>query len=550
MTLLQVWICLLSWTLWAPYTQAEQYVMQDEMPKSEQTQRAPMRIAIIGLSDPPQAKHERASVKPGLGLHGFRAGAGVAGASAAYYLHERTRLSNSVEITIFERSSRVGGRVKSAYVFDNPQDDIETGGATFSKADWCLNQAMEEVGLKAESTNSGMSKNLGVWDGEQFVYTERESSSHWWNIIKLVWQYGRWPLRMNRLVVKTVKSFHKLATVSYQPFKSLDEEAKRLGLKSALEDDAETYLKREVVTEYEGWKYMQEIIQANGRARYTQDLQNLHGLASIMSMSSEETQSVKGGNWRLIDRMIRISEATLHLNSQVTRINRNRDNSITLHYICTNPKSDWKKGSSTFDNIIIATPFHQSSIEITPPLENPPLDIPFVTRHVTHFTSDEKITNGQFNFNTNTTIPEDVLTTLSYPNNNHPNYFSLTLPQKIYYLDGCILSSTYLYKLVSPDPIPSSTIHLLLNKTQPPTTNNNVHNPPQWIHHETWPHAYPHFPPRTTFDNVELAPGIYYTGAGENLISSMEMSCLMGYNVAGIIYWLDYYSDEEVEIVP
>ncbi len=389
------------------------------------------------------------------------------------------------------------------------------------------------------------------------MYTERESSYHWWNVLKLVWQYGRWPLRMKCLVEKTVKSFHELATVSYQPFTSLDEETKRLGLKAALEDNAETYLKREVVTEYEGWRYIREIIQANGRARYAQNLEDLHGLASIISMSSEGTQSVEGGNWRLLDRLIRISEAELHLNTAVTQIARIQDGSYKVSYDSASHKSGKTHDSAIFDNVILAAPFHHTAIKITPPLENPPLEIPFVARHVAYFTSPKKIIGGEFGFVTNNTIPEDVVTTLSYPWGKSPGFYSLTLPKRVYYLDGCLAVTEYLYKLVSSDPISETTISQLLNPTRNLTNSSSSSsfkspdsdNAPLWIHHETWPHAYPRFPARVTFDEIELAPGLFYTGAGENLISSMEMSCLMGYNIGGIIYWRGYY-DGAVETVP
>jgi prenylcysteine oxidase / farnesylcysteine lyase len=48
-------------------------------------------------------------------------------------------------------------------------------------------------------------------------------------------------------------------------------------------------------------------------------------------------------------------------------------------------------------------------------------------------------------------------------------------------------------------------------------------------------YSYPYAYPRVTFEDIELARGLYYTAGIESFISTMETSALMGMNVAQLI---------------
>ncbi len=54
-------------------------------------------------------------------------------------------------------------------------------------------------------------------------------------------------------------------------------------------------------------------------------------------------------------------------------------------------------------------------------------------------------------------------------------------------------------------------------------------------------HSYPYELPRVTFEELELARGLYYTSGIESFISTMETSALMGRNVAQLV--LDDYAE-------
>ena len=64
--------------------------------------------------------------------------------------------------------------------------DIEVGAVAFSEEDWCLVQAMEEVGLKHASDGNDK-KHVGVWDGDDFIVLsslDHGSKSRWWQSVK------------------------------------------------------------------------------------------------------------------------------------------------------------------------------------------------------------------------------------------------------------------------------------------------------------------------------------------------------------------------------
>ncbi|KAK3173143.1 hypothetical protein OEA41_006472 [Lepraria neglecta] len=76
--------------------------------------------------------------------------------------------------------------------------DIEIGAVGFSEEDWCLVQAMEEVGLKHASDGNDK-KHVGVWDGDDYIVLsslDNGSTSRWWQSVKSLWRYGMSPFRI------------------------------------------------------------------------------------------------------------------------------------------------------------------------------------------------------------------------------------------------------------------------------------------------------------------------------------------------------------------
>jgi hypothetical protein len=58
----------------------------------------------------------------------------------------------------------------------------------------------------------------------------------------------------------------------------------------------------------------------------------------------------------------------------------------------------------------------------------------------------------------------------------------------------------------------------------------------RWIHRHVWDHGYLSQQPRRTFDDVELADGLYYMGGIDALWGTMQNAASMGNNVGALIF--------------
>lgn len=88
-----------------------------------------------------------------------------------------------INITIFERSPRIGGRTLTVDVHDDPTMPLELGASIFVKVNSIMYDAVKEFGLSLRDFDEG---GIAVWDGQDFVYEQSGNSPWWWNIGKMV----------------------------------------------------------------------------------------------------------------------------------------------------------------------------------------------------------------------------------------------------------------------------------------------------------------------------------------------------------------------------
>ena len=79
------------------------------------------------------------------------------------------------------------------------------------------------------------------------------------------------------------------------PFDSLTNTVKSLGLSEATAVTGKTLLERNGISS----TFSDDFIQAGTRMNYAQNLQQLHGLETLVSVAAEGAISVKGGNYLL-----------------------------------------------------------------------------------------------------------------------------------------------------------------------------------------------------------------------------------------------------------
>ncbi|PWY92628.1 Prenylcysteine oxidase [Aspergillus heteromorphus CBS 117.55] len=472
-------------------------------------------------------------------------GAGAAGSTTAYSLRKYAdALQIPVNITVFERSSYVGGRSTTVNVLDNPANPVELGASIFVDINQHLVNASKELGLHVTSANylrpRETEDTIGVWDGEQFAFVMKDSSS-WWNIAKLIWKYGLAPIRTYRLMKFTVNKFLDLYDEPIFPFESLTLATEAAGLLNTTAVSGAFFLQKNSISS----EFSREVIQASTRVNYGQNLPLIHGLETMVCMATDGAMSVEGGNWLIFDGMLNLSHADVRLNHTVTSIDwaPNGPSTLTFQTNTNNPSPE----QLDFDEVVIAGPWQFADITITPPPKKTPDEIPFVKLHVTLFSSPHRISPKYFGLtDPDAHTPETILTTLppgtdlgkSEAGVGPAGFWSISTLRTVPAPDPAE-GKHYVYKIFSPERPTAKFMKSILGlETSASDSTTSIGDLPKrdvsWFHEKIW-RPYPFVYPRVTFEDPLLAPHIWYTGGIESFISTMETSALMGRNVAALM---------------
>jgi prenylcysteine oxidase / farnesylcysteine lyase len=432
-------------------------------------------------------------------------------------------------------------------VHGNASQPAELGASIFVEVNRNLFNAAKEFGLSmgdaGQARPQEAPERLGVWNGKEFVFTQSDGSPYWWNIAKLLWKYGWAPIRAQSLMKSTVGKFLKMYESPYFPFRSLSQTAYDLGLTNVTSETGEQFLNANNILP----AFSNDIVQASTRVNYAQNLRFIHALEAMVCMAAQGAVAVDGGNWQIFHRMVKASGATVKLNTTVQQIHKTDSGT----YIVTSRKNPSTPTSlhqeDEYDDVVLAAPFQDASIDFTPPLPHIPDKIPYVKLHVTLVASPHRLSPSAFNLPPDALVPSVVLTTLG--SNETPldreagvgraGFFSISTLRRV--VNPKSHRSEYLYKIFSPHPITKTSLSHFLSfspgdEDGEDADDDNV----TWIHRHVW-NAYPYLYPRVTFEDPVLDHGLWYTSGIESFISTMETSSLMGMNVARLM--LDTWED-------
>ena len=462
-------------------------------------------------------------------------GAGIAGASAAYHLCDQYGHAG-FEITIYEADFQVGGRIKPVKVYDGAfGQQVETGARSFYADDECVQFLVDETGLRRKlEPHYPVKKSVGVWDGASFILRGEGDlkGKTWTDWARYTWRYGLSVTNMRKWLSEKLPLFQRLLGRWEYANPSIPADIENLGLTAELKSDAWSFFQN-----FTSPEFTREIVQAITRASFGQNLATMHGLAALAALNPAPTDSViSGGNHKLIERLIRLSDVDLHLNSTVTKIQISRERKYRL--TVETPSHHHNQSSSSneeadYDVIIIAAPLQMANIEFD-------IDIqiatssprPYASRYVTHFTTPSPLSPAYFNLSIGDSIPSRIYTTTSI-NLPSPPFFSIEHSLASFGLDGCIAQTENLYRIVTASPLLDSTILTLLGQ-DPETALEDAGV--RWVHRKEWKHAFLEYDGSTMLDNIQIADGIFYGGFGEEVVSSLEMSCRMGRRAADLLY--------------
>jgi prenylcysteine oxidase/farnesylcysteine lyase len=211
-----------------------------------------------------------------------------------------------------------------------------------------------------------------------------------------------------------------------------------------------------------GPPFTTDIVQASTRVNYGQNLRLIHGLETMVCMAIEGAMQIQGGNWQIFDRMLQASKSSVLLNTTVDGI-RKKNGVYSLKYSSqdTNSRTE-QPGEEAFDTVVLAAPLQFSEIDIQDGLlEHLPDSIPYVTLHVTLFTSINTLNPLFFGLSPDSEVPNTVLTTL--PSDEIPpnpedgvgsvGFFSISTLRTV--VNPKSQQKEYLYKIFSPRKVSS-----------------------------------------------------------------------------------------------
>ena len=140
-------------------------------------------------------------------------GGGMAGAFTTHFLSQQ---NDGLDITVFEKSRVVGGRVGEQTFFD---DDvfIETGGTAILSTNKYLMDAIKALNLTFDTDtdpNATVTSPMGVWDGDSFRI--RLSNNDIVATTQMISRYGATPLTIKKYVDDTQNKFQAIYDIQQQ----------------------------------------------------------------------------------------------------------------------------------------------------------------------------------------------------------------------------------------------------------------------------------------------------------------------------------------------
>ncbi|KAJ1025100.1 hypothetical protein NDA16_002607 [Ustilago loliicola] len=522
-------------------------------------------------------------------------GAGPSGTSAAYFLkHAQDLLTSSntsddtIDVTIYERNTRIGGRTAITHPYDNSSlDPIELGASIFADVNLNLRRAVKDFSLET-GAYVGMSGQMGIWDGQQFLFEGDQSS--WWTSAKFFLRYGYSAITTENIVKKQLGYFAGLYKPSFlhsrrggkqegsasgYPWTSIEELADAVNATSLVGTTGMQFFKEKRVSEL----FIEEMVEAATRVNYAQDTDKIHGFGALVSLAASGATGVKDGNYRIFEEFARRSRARIltGVEGEVTGIVRY--NSIARPRRDETEDSDkkpvtkvqWYIGTKSgegevYDAVIIATPWHNADITLL----NTPERVkgnPFVHLHVTLLTTSRPSPNPEyFGLGSQDAVPTTILTSDESvrrasekkrptdddgskpapedPGSEPPVHAKKQFKKPIldFYSLNYLRSvepqtnprdKEYVVKIFSAAPISDSQLDRLFDSS---TIG--------WIKRHEWD-SYPLLTPTDRFPRIQVDEGLYYSNAMESLVSTMETSTVAAKNTVGLLL-KKWYGDEFV----
>ncbi|KAJ8603849.1 hypothetical protein CTAYLR_000297 [Chrysophaeum taylorii] len=406
----------------------------------------------------------------------------LGGASCAYYL--RSLLGSSVEMVVFEKEARVGGRMEH---FEVEGRALELGASILVSGNRLVVELSRAANLTLARPPAANTK-FGLFDGEKFVARQ----SPW-----LMMRYGPravWALR--RLVSNFLRKFERIYDLgaARSPVDVWD----AVGL---YDDTLVTFAERlnaSLPRTLGAQRLAREIIAGVNRVNYNQRNDELNALAGLVSMTplmgNQDVLCIREGMSALVRRLLELADADVRTNRTVVDV---ADGAVTVDF---DVDDDLK-----FDAVVLAAPLEFFGDHVLPHVPRRS----YRTTHTTYVKGDSRIL-------------EDPPLGVALVIEDASARFSSVASQ----LPG-------VYKLFSRDRLTPADLDDLFF--------------PNWTVLETreW-QAYPNYArPDGSFADFRLSQRLFYSSGFEKATSALEIAAIAGRNVARLVADALVKKDEE-----
>ncbi|KAL7418891.1 hypothetical protein Q5752_006575 [Cryptotrichosporon argae] len=495
-----------------------------------QTRRAPAPTFAFPAEDYVYPSHPAAHAQAGPKRVAI-VGAGASGSAAAFFFRRAARVAEAraglaegslLELTVFEKEAYIGGRSTTVHPHsDERLYPIELGASIFVDSNRHMVKAAKLFNLSIVDPDFE-DAGVGIWDGQDFLYTTSASSSRlsqWYDRLSAIRRYGPLsPYRTQAAVGALLAKFAKLYNPAWLAARgvvgSVEDFAAHAGLGNELTTRWAQDWAREAVRVGERW--IAEVMEGSTRVNYASDMDGIHALGAAVSMAASGASAIAGGNWQVFANMLAYSEAAVHLETTVTEIVPVGTDDEPAFVVTSNSTAGVAR-EDEFDQVFFAAPWHSSpikkSFEAHFAARIPPQK--YVRLHVTLLATTARAPQPSFfRLANGAYVPTTILTTgrtaRARTGMPPPRFQSIT-----YHGETYVGSGEWVVKMFS------------LTRPTDRMLRAIFGDDPTWVLRKEWD-SYPKLTPTASYAPVEPVRGMQYLAAMEPWVSTMETQTLAG----------------------
>lgn len=287
-------------------------------------------------------------------------GAGITAATVSHFLTKRT-LTPTPHITVFERSSHVGGRVATVTLpTAHEQVDIEAGASIIADANLLMRYFVNTLNLTRKSTKA---RTLGLWNGNEFVLRTVSSEGATLSKMRFARRYGLPLLRMQRYVAEMLVNYAKIypaygVGTEWEPHRNAQDLFQRSGMLYNLSQLSFA----EHVKQKFGMRLCSELIAAICRVNYGQDPSQMNALAGSVALagSGNSLWAVAEGNVQVVEGLLERSGVEVLMNTTVRSVMAEEIDGRNVY------KLEGENNAWTCNAVVLAAPYELSGIKLPP----------------------------------------------------------------------------------------------------------------------------------------------------------------------------------------